>query len=458
MRQVTYERPSDIQEPLDFESLYKLQNEHIPNTAPASTTSLNHINNIRSLKQIHSAGSTDRPESRHMNSRSDDVNKINSMAGLFHNDNNNNNDHDNGYDDDAWDEFEDSSCTVSSKILADLEKYKRNDTLNIFQYFRNFKFLEANLTSESIRKVDIVCSLPENNLLLIKATPEQQKNESEVSPITTELNLRDYGFIHYYDHDNKSMEEQISNIIDLIEFKQNASGNYEIILTKLNELAVIAKEQDISKKVQIQPQHDDKVIEPIDVTSHQINNEMHNKIEESNHHEEVVNKVPAIPLHTPYEISYDSKFEVQNDSNEKMMHVIERLVTVNFIPSVVTMNADKTASSASSRKTSSTSTSTQQSIKLMKNLTQPVTELLDAVITIECLDDMAEIEVKFKTKSNILKSSNCSAINVDQNIVTCVQLPSILFADDFLKHEYFVNLAENAKIEYMINSKPTIVL
>ena len=136
MRQVSYEKQSSIEEPLSFESLSKLKNEtDVPNTSPASTS---HINNIRSLKQKvpHSADSFSnnkknsmgvhedlcRPESRHMNSRSDEVNQMNSMAGLFSNaDTTDVNNINENYDEYNWDdEFEEKSVKGSKQVLSDV--------------------------------------------------------------------------------------------------------------------------------------------------------------------------------------------------------------------------------------------------------------------------------------------------------------------------------------------------
>ena len=115
------------------------------------------------------------------------------------------------------------------------------------------------------------------------------------------------------------------------------------------------------------------------------------------------------------------------------------------------LNSDKHATSVRGSKPSKESM--KGSMQLMKNMTQSVCESLDSTVTIQSLDDgnVAEIKIQFKVKSNILKSSNISAINIDQIVSTCVNLPSILFADDTLKQEYFANLAQGAKIEYMIN-------
>jgi hypothetical protein len=192
-------------------------------------------------------------------------------------------------------------------------------------------------------------------------------------------------------------------------------------------------------------------------------------------------------------VKYDAKYDRQNDYSTTFenKYIIDRLVSVSFIPSVVTFNNDKVTASRKSSSVISTNNSSNnitnttnninnnnsnnnnnnnthpsiisrkistQSMVLLQNMTQPVTETIDATVTIQSLEDMAEIEIKFKAKSNILKTNNCAAINIDQKLSICVHLPSILFADDALRHDYYVNLAKGATIEYMINSKPTIVL
>ena len=224
MRQVRYERPSDYQAPLEFESLNKIRNNGA-STAPLPGTK-SQINNVRSLKVARSAdsfssstakdflsdygeddfesvgtadsainvnGDFTRPESRHMNSRSDNVVKVNSMNGLFHNSDAKQHPAIDSYEEETWDEFEEGIKVNNKKIIDELEKDTTTNKLTIqtFKFSRDLKIPEKQGGSdqkETKRKVQFDCTLSQNNALLVMAKFLPRDYEPPIS-ISAELNL-----------------------------------------------------------------------------------------------------------------------------------------------------------------------------------------------------------------------------------------------------------------------------
>ena len=148
MRQVHYERPKDHLDPLNLNSGAELRNH----SAPVQS---NHVNLIRSLRASQSADGThlfksqlemgmevdmyarinsagdflkgpDRPESRHMTSRSAENNHVNSMMALFHKDRASAvagcDEEDPDYGDEQWDdEFEAEEEEDNNKEVSEVE-------------------------------------------------------------------------------------------------------------------------------------------------------------------------------------------------------------------------------------------------------------------------------------------------------------------------------------------------
>lgn len=257
MRQVNYERPTEYQEPLQLESLYKLRNESAP-----TSTSLSHMGNIRKLRDTYSADSVsllkkksfyldsyedgfesemndnsnndkekegfNRPQSRHMNSRSDEVNQVNSMAmaSLFHKDraDNNNNEDNNqddtndNYSDGGWDEFNEDPKP------EDKDQAKSNTSSD--QYFRDMNIpTKSSSSSTSTQKMKIICKKCSDDMIRINITNADSAADSnnEHIDISIETKLRD----HYQDtscRDTMPEEELISTIVNKLEIQLTKNG------------------------------------------------------------------------------------------------------------------------------------------------------------------------------------------------------------------------------------------
>lgn len=213
MRQVHYERPTDYQEPLEFETLSKMRNNGT-STAPLPSTQ-SQIDKVRTLKSTHSADSfasskskdflndygedafesvntTDtangfsRPESRHMNSRTDELNKVNSMNGMFRTDPKQ--PVVDTYEEESWDEFEEGAIN-NKKVMNELEKdTATNKSIQIFKISRDVNVpVQGVGHKESKRKLEFDCTVSQNNALSIKAN--FQTNDNEHIELSMQLNL-----------------------------------------------------------------------------------------------------------------------------------------------------------------------------------------------------------------------------------------------------------------------------
>lgn len=265
----------------------------------------------------------------------------------------------------------------------------------------------------------------------------------------------EYGFIHFYGS-AKSTEQQVSHMVDRLEVVYTKSNNrYQLIVGNPSF-------QETSTTTE---SNDNKVAHGRDS---QVNNDMQSTMEDILRGEQV-DKIYSTPLYSSNEIKYDATYEAQYNllqSNENMVYETSRQVLVEFIPLQAAGGSDSrrpTAGTASFIATSSSNSTSNYTSKTrimptMQAMSQIVSELLDATVTIQGYEDKAEVIVKFSKKSELLKSPSVAAINIDQKIISYIQLPSILFADDAMKREYFINLANGASIEYINNSKPTIKL
>ena len=292
----------------------------------------------------------------------------------------------------------------------------------------------------------------------------------------------EYGFIHFYGS-AKSTEQQVSHMIDRLEvISMGNDSRYQLVVgnpgfqepqTHMNTETKDSKLRVSQDKVKSLLSNDkDKVISHDHESS--LNNDLQLTIEHILRNDQQIDKVQSAPLYTSNEIKYDASYEAQYDalaSNEHMVFETSRQVLVEFVPLQAASGSDsKTASrriTTNNVNTISTTSSTSHATthitsisktKTMQTMSSIVSELLSATVTVQELDDQAEVIVKFTAKSEILKSPSVAAINIDQRIVSYIQLPSILFADDAMKREYFINLANGASIEYINNAKPTIKL
>ena len=237
--------------------------------------------------------------------------------------------------------------------------------------------------------------------------------------------------------------------MDLLEVKLDRNNNYELHVLTESPRPHIAVEPIAMKAKQV------------GIAETNVSMKKHTGIAEK--HDDASKNSAIAKVHrlkTPPEVQVLPSQQIE----EKIVHITNRLVQINFIPKIVISNIKDSPSSInqlSSILQSSSSDLNQNKFQSFRNLTQPVSESLDATLTLQNYGENIEIEVKFNTRSKMCKNSNQSsyAIEINQKVIAYIKTPSIVSADESLQYEYFVSLAKGLQIEFKVDTnKPVIVL